>query len=278
MPESAVGFVPDWSMAANVRAFITCRSGGNSSGSYTSNNLAQHVGDDPEIVEQNRHQLLTLLSYPYPVEQTRTPLTKSPIKRDLLSCQWLQQVHGNTVVDASRAGVIPQADGCITSQSNLVCAVMTADCVPLLICDQKGEQVAAVHAGWRGLESGIIRQSVKQFKARSSSLSVYIGPAICQKCYEVTQEVRDVLLKNLSKPSEETFYLAVKDKPDHYLISLVDIARAQLEQCGVTEIHGGDICNCCDDRFYSYRGDRQLTGQRQSAPETGRFASLVWRV
>lgn len=277
-----IGFVPEWPLPANVHAFVTTRYGGNSAGSYTSNNLALHVGDHPQTVEKNRDQLLNHLRSFVPNHPTvpDLPTSQQNNTNAVLSFQWLRQVHGDRVVQASGSTV--EADGCISDQPLLVCTVMTADCVPILMCDRNGQQVAAVHAGWRGLAQGIIAKAVQRFKAAPADLTAYIGPAICQQCYEVNTGVRDALLNTLNRSAlvkcdHSQYDQPVVNKHGHYLISLSAIAAAQLQQIGVTSIYGGDVCNSCDPRFYSYRRERQTNSTDQTSVDTGRFASLIWR-
>lgn len=254
---TTLGFVPAWPMPTGVNAFVTTRAGGHSLAPYESNNLALHVGDDPSRVERNRRQLIKALQLP-----------NEP--------QWLQQAHGTQITQADTDGVIREADGSITAEVGRVCAVLTADCLPVLLCDQQGTQVAAVHAGWRGLAGGIIARAINEFGMPADELSVYLGPAICQQCYEVDDRVRRVLLNTLATPSShrENISCPVPNKPGHHLVSLVGVAKAQLHRLGVSQIFGGDICNSCDDRFFSYRRDR---ADNPLSGDTGRFATLIWR-
>ena len=162
-------FTPDWPAPANVKALQTTRTGGVSAGPYTSFNLGDHVGDEPLAVERNRILLEPLLP-------------SEPI--------WLKQVHGTTVVDAAQAACWPQADACVSTHPGAVCVVMTADCLPVLLCDDNGSVIGAVHAGWRGLCDGVIEQTVQAMKVPPTTLMAWLGPAISAKAFEVGDEVR----------------------------------------------------------------------------------------
>ena len=164
--------IANWKVPSHIKAMTTVRSGGHSLAPFSSNNLALHVGDSPQVVAENRALL-----------------------RQRLPCEplWLEQVHSTIIVDAdtsSETSGVPVADGAITEVANRVVAVMTADCLPLLICDNEGKQVAAVHAGWRGLVNGIIEQAIARFNAPGEQLSVWLGPAIGANAFEVGQDVR----------------------------------------------------------------------------------------
>lgn len=245
MSESC-GYIPEWPAPATVRAFVTYRTGGCSEDPYASNNLATHVGDDPQSVAANRRWLNAELSIAEPC--------------------WLEQVHGIKLVDAAAASGTQVADGSYSGRSGPVCAVMTADCLPLLLCDSAGSQVAAVHCGWRGLAAGIISRSLAAFSASPSDLLAYLGPAISGDHYEVGAEVRQALAVSLGGQHAD-FSRAVVGKPGHFLVDLYALARAQLQAAGLEKIYGGDRCTFAEpDRFFSYRRDGV----------TGRMASLIW--
>lgn len=240
-----LGFVPHWPVPANVHCFISYRSGGVSLGPYASNNLAAHVGDDEKAVENNRRFLRETLQLP-----------NSPL--------WMTQVHGKCVVDAgSPQGV--EADGSISKQVGNVCAVLTADCLPILLCDRVGRQVAAVHGGWRGLAGGIIAEAICQFAGSPTELMAFLGPAISANVYEVGQEVVGAFA---GLPGDVSDYAKVNgEKPDRYFLDLYSVAKLQLHALGVTAVYGGDRCSYTEkDFFYSYRRDGQC----------GRMASLIW--
>lgn len=241
-----LGFVPPWPLPSEVGAFVTCRSGGCSQAPYDSNNLGTHVGDDPDAVAENRRRLRSHLSIAEPC--------------------WLEQVHGTELVKAGRQSGTRVADGSFTDEPGVVCAVLTADCLPLLLCDSDGREVAAVHCGWRGLAAGIIPRAMERFAASPSSMSAYLGPAISRRHYEVGAEVRDALAATLMRDSEE-FSDPVPRKPGHFLVDLYAVARAQLKAAGLTHIYGGDRCTFAEAaHFYSYRRDGV----------SGRMATLIW--
>lgn len=241
-----------WPAPANVHAVVTTRLGGVSESPYDSNNLAFHVGDKSLAVEQNR-------------EATQSGLFQ------LSHVQWLEQIHGVKVVEAQTDGRVRTADACITSAAGLACAVMTADCLPLLICDQAGTQVAAVHAGWRGLADGIITNTVAAFDAFPDQLLVYLGPAIGADYFEVGIDVLEAFYERAINDAHAEAMTAAfapsATRPMKYLANIYALAIAELTQLGVDQIYGGDSCTYKDSRrFYSYRRDGV----------TGRMASLIW--
>ncbi|MEX1033044.1 MAG: peptidoglycan editing factor PgeF [Cellvibrionaceae bacterium] len=247
------GFAPAWPAPANVGAFITYRRGGYSPEPYRSNNLGTHVGDDPEAVDRNRQQLSQQLGIAPPC--------------------WLEQVHGTDIAEAghftthstTHSTTPPAVDGSFSHRPGMVCAVLTADCLPLLLCDRFGGQVAAVHCGWRGLAGGIIDRILAAFDREAPDLLAYLGPAISQRHYEVGRDVQAALSASVSLSPK--FSQAVTNKPGHFMVDLVAVARAQLRERGVTQIYGGERCTFAEaDAFYSYRRDGV----------TGRMASLIW--
>ncbi|MCG2634975.1 MAG: peptidoglycan editing factor PgeF [Gammaproteobacteria bacterium] len=242
---------PDWPLPARVRAFTTTRAGGVSLGPYASLNLATHVGDEAAAVAVNRQRLVKVADLP------GEPL-------------WLDQIHGTTVVDAGSApsvanrvtGAIPQADASFTGRPGGVCAVMTADCLPVLLSNREGSEVAAIHAGWRGLAAGVIEATLAAMRSPGSDCIAWLGPAIGPAVYEVGAEVRAALLRG--DPDCEA---AFQPTPaGRWLANLHQLARRRLQSGGVTEIFGGDLCCYSDTRFYSHRRDGL----------TGRMASLIW--
>lgn len=251
---------PDWPAPKNIHTAISTRSGGQSVSPWNELNLAFHVGDNPEAVEKN-WQLLSeqLLS-------KKHPLPSSP--------QLLEQIHGTTIVTAECDGSIPVSDGCYTNQVGRVCTVMTADCLPILICNRAGTEVAAVHAGWRGLAAGIVGQAINRFDASPSELMVYLGPAISQPHFEVGAEVLNAFLANdfLAKASQQ--YVRrniencfIKKDAEHWQADIYGLAKIALHEQGVTQVFGAEYCTYADaQKFYSYRRDGQ----------TGRMASLIW--
>jgi YfiH family protein len=241
-------FIPDWPAPDNVRSAITLRTGGCSKAPFNENNIALHVGDTKADVLANRDALKTMLNLP------QTPV-------------WLDQVHGTEVIYAPDARGVPSADGSYSDQARVPCAVMSADCLPVLLCDHSGTQVAAVHAGWRGLASGILRKTVSQFSATKNIL-VYLGPAIGHQAFEVGVDVRDAFLSNAqNRVQQDAIKSAFSRSKAKYLADIYALARAELEACGVSAVYGGEFCTVNDSqRFFSYRRDG----------ETGRNASLIW--
>ncbi len=243
-PRSPGYITPDWPAPANVHALSTLRTGGYSSGPYTGFNLATHTGDDPVTVLSNRVLLREHFSLP-----------AEPV--------WLQQVHSNRIITAEPGKVGDEADGSWTSRVGCVCVVMTADCLPVLICNQQGSKVAAVHAGWRGLHAGVVTNAIRGLESDPAELMVWLGPAIGPEAFEVGAEVfrafTDCNAENTS---------AFRRKDDqHWLCDLYQLARIELSSQGVTSVFGGNECTYTDEqRFYSYRRDG----------DTGRMASLIW--
>lgn len=245
--------IPDWPAPASVRTCITTRKGGVSRAPYDSNNLALHVGDEAESVEKNRAAL-----------SARLGLEKSP--------QWLEQIHGIKVVTAYADQRVRTADACYTAERGQACAVMTADCLPLLLCDTAGTQVAAVHGGWRGLAKGIVGRALLKFDCPANQVMAYLGPAISQPHFEVGVEVIEAFFK-AARHQEHSEEIANSFKPAqrplHFYADIYALARAELKALGVNRIYGGNDCTYADpQRFYSFRRDKT----------TGRMASLIWLV
>lgn len=236
----------DWPAPRSVRAYTTTRRGGTSHAPYDSLNLGHHVGDDPARVAANRARLAAELQLPAAPE-------------------WLDQKHGNDVVHlgATPAAEPPQADAAVAFHPGRICVVMTADCLPVLICDTEGTRVAAVHAGWRGLANGVIAAAVAQLEAWDGSLIAWLGPAIGFEAYEVDDTVRTGLLA--ACPDAEDAFAATR--PGHWLANLEKVARHQLRRLGIQDCYGGGWCTYHDQaRFYSHRRDGPC----------GRMASLIW--
>ncbi|PKM10128.1 MAG: peptidoglycan editing factor PgeF [Gammaproteobacteria bacterium HGW-Gammaproteobacteria-10] len=237
-------FLPaTWPAPVNVFAATTLRHGGFSSGYYHSLNPALHVGDDAGLVRRNRR---------YICEQLKLPA--EPV--------WLDQVHGVRVVDAAEAQSPVSADAGYSHLSNIVCAVLTADCLPVLMCSTDGNSIAAVHAGWRGLLAGVIGNTVRAL--RRSDLLVWLGPAIGPNAFEVGAEVRRAFVgKN---PKNKAAF-----KPGHnakWLADIYRLARIELAEAGIDRVYGGEHCTLTEaEYFYSYRRDKV----------TGRMATLIWR-
>lgn len=241
----APGFIrPHWPAPANVRALVTTRTGGYSTGPYASFNLAAHTEDNPVAVHRNRELL-----------QQHFILPVEPV--------WLQQVHSNRIIEAQSAATGAEADASWSRTSGNVCVVMTADCLPLLICNQDGSEVAAAHAGWRGLHAGIITNTVSVLESDPAELMVWLGPAIGPQAFEVGEEVRQAFSDNNSE-NASAFYQTDKR---HWLCDIYQLARIELTGLGITSVFGGNECTYSDKlRFYSYRRDGV----------TGRMASLIW--
>lgn len=233
---------PDWPAPPNVRALITTRAGGASRGVYAGLNLGTRSGDDAGDVACNRASLGRWL----PAE----PL-------------WLRQVHGTAVAEADAAEGEPEADAAVARSPQRVCAVLTADCLPLLLCDDAGTTVAAVHAGWRGLCAGVIEQALRAMGRSPQSLLAYLGPAIGAGAYEVGMEVRAAFVA--ADAQADTAF--APGKPGRFYADLYALARQRLARSGVARVYGGGYCTSTErERFYSYRRDGA----------TGRMASLIW--
>ena len=233
--------IPDWPAPKRVRAFVTTRSGGVSAGAYASLNLGARVGDDPGHVARNR----TILRNCLPAEPA-----------------WLKQVHGTAVVDAARAPAEAEADGAVTREEQVVCAVLTADCLPVLFCDRGGSAVGIAHAGWRGLAAGILENTVRAMYVPADRLIAYIGPGIGAQAYEVGEDVREAFVR--ANPGAAAAFSAKQN--GKFLADLYLLARSRLAAAGVAEIRGGGFCTATEQRFFSFRRDGI----------TGRMASLIW--
>jgi len=234
---------PDWPAPANVRAAMTTRMGGVSAGRYASLNLATHVGDDPAAVAENRRRLRAALALP-------------------AEPAWLTQVHGRDV--ARLPGPMPaSADAAVTFDKGTVCAVLVADCLPVLLAGRRGDCVGIAHAGWRGLAAGVIEATVAALAAGPGELLAWLGPCIGPQAFEVGPEVREAFVAHDAAAARD-FRAGHAGK---FFADLPSLARRRLEACGVSEIHGGGLCTHADPaRFFSYRRDG----------ETGRMAALIW--
>lgn len=244
--------LPQWPAPANVKAIITTRQGGSSIGPYASFNLASHVGDNPDHVALNRHKLIA-----------DWKLRESPA--------WLEQVHSAVVVNLDDGySEIPIADAAVTTCPERPCVVLTADCLPILLCDIEGQVVGAAHAGWRGLAGGIVRNTVAAMARPGTQLLAYLGPAIGPAAFEVGEEVRDSFMAQaMGADHARTMPHCFKPGAGEgkLLADLYGLARLELNQLGVTAVYGGDYCTFADgDRFYSYRRDQVA----------GRMASVIW--
>ncbi|MEH6610811.1 MAG: peptidoglycan editing factor PgeF [Halioglobus sp.] len=251
MALSFVHIEPDWPAPANILALSTSRLGGSSKPPYNSLNLGHHVGDAPDAVKANRRLLQELL----PSES---------------QVQWLQQQHGTRAVHVNGqcdSESYPEADSAYTSGLNKACVVLTADCLPVLLCNEQGTLVAASHAGWRGLSNGVLESLVKSLPCPANELMVWLGPAIGPQAFEVGAEVRQAFLQDSHQPDAHAHCFENSgNSSGRYLANLYELARIRLSGLGINKIYGGTRCTFSEpDHFFSYRRDGQ----------TGRMASLI---
>ena len=235
---------PDWPAPDRVRACTTTRTGGRSQGPYAALNLALHVGDDPKDVMANRALL-----------RDDAGLPAEPL--------WLEQVHGTDIINADLPGAERRADGCYSHTAGRVCCIMTADCIPVLLCDRAGTRVAALHAGWRGLAAGILARGVEMLDCPARELLAWLGPAIGPQAYEIDDSVRDTFTSR--DPGASAAF--TPNRPGHWQADLHALARRALRHAGVEEVYADGHCTYTEpERFYSHR---------RAAP-CGRMASLIW--
>lgn len=233
----------DWPAPPRVRAGVSLRSGGASENAYASLNLGDHVGDRPERVAENRRRLTADRGLP-----------GAP--------HWLEQIHGTRVVDLDREWSGP-ADGAVTGRSGVVCAIMTADCLPVLLTEHGGRRVGAAHAGWRGLAQGVLGSAVAAMQCAPGSVLAWLGPAIGPAAFEVGDEVREAFLAR-NQDAQQAFEANARGR---WQADLYALARLELAALGVQSIHGGGFCTHTDsERFFSHR---------REAP-CGRMVSLIW--
>lgn len=233
--------LPEWPAPANVRACVTTRRGGVSRAPFDSFNLGDHVGDEPAAVSWNRQHL-----------------------QDVLGCQpvWLEQVHSSVAVQAA-AGNRATADASWSETPGLACAVLTADCLPVLFCDRAATRVAAAHAGWRGLAGGVLEATLEALAVPAGEVLAWLGPAIGPAVFEIGPEVREAFLAE--HPAAAAAFVPSVNA-GRFMADLYQLARIRLAAVGVHAVYGGGLCTFSDARFYSYR----------RASRTGRFASLIW--
>ena len=241
MTPAADWLLPDWPAPARVKACVTTRAGGVSLPPFDTFNLGDHVEDDLQAVTHNRQRLSALIECPP---------------------AWLRQVHGVMVADADPA-VVAEADASWTAKIGVACAVLTADCLPVLFCDRAGTRVAASHAGWRGLAGGVLEATLAALAVPASEVLVWLGPAIGPQAFEVGPEVRETFVQQLPQAAE-AFVPSVN--AGKFMADIYMLARLRLAARGVTAVYGGGFCTVTDPRFFSYR----------RASRTGRFASLIW--
>ncbi len=237
---------PDWPAPGRVRAVCSTRLGGVSEAPWDSLNLGSHVGDDPARVQENRQRLATMAG-----------IGPGDIG-------WLEQVHGTEVASLPVNGV-PRADASYTLQAGQACVIMTADCLPVLLCDESGTRVGAAHAGWRSLCGGVLEALVDDMGGKPTELMAWLGPAIGPEHFEVGPEVREAFLRH--DPAAASAFSKEGARAGHFMADIYLLARQRLAECGVRQVYGGDFCTVSEpQRFFSYRRDGQ----------TGRMASLIW--
>ncbi len=235
---------PDWPAPANVRAFVTTRLGGVSAGEYASMNLGLDSGDDAANVARNRLIVRAVLPSP-------------PV--------WMKQVHGIEVADLDRIapGEAPRADAAVTGEAGRAAAVLTADCMPLFLCDAAGKRVGVAHAGWRGMAAGVIEATVGALQSDPRGILAWMGPAIGPAAFEVGPEVRAAFVE--VDPRAHTAF--TPDGRGKYRADLYRLARQRLERAGVRAVFGGGFCTCREaERFFSYR----------RVPASGRMGAFIW--
>jgi len=252
---------PDWDRPASVRAAISLRSGGVSTAPFASFNLGDHVGDDPARVAENRARLREVLALP-----------SAP--------RWLRQVHGTQIVDAGATAADgwspPEADGIVCGHPEVVLAILSADCLPVLACSRDGRRIGAFHAGWRGLLAGVLERGIAAMGIPAHEILVYLGPSIGPQRFEVGPEVRAAFLAQDSE--SEAFFSATGVETDdpgdglprrqRFRADLPGLAQWRLAKIGVELVARSGLCTATDAaRFFSYRRDGR----------TGRMASLIWR-
>ncbi len=243
--EALSPIVPDWPAPANVRAYATTRVGGVSRAPFHSLNLSFSSGDDPKCVERNRARVAEALGLP-----------EAP--------RWLKQVHGTRVVEADAASSRPEADAAFAMRPGPTLAVTTADCIPVLFCHRGGAQVAAAHAGWRGLAAGVLESTLAALQSDPADLMAWLGPGIGAQAFEVGPEVRDAFVEQ-DPGAAEAF---LPGRGDRLMADLYGLVRRRLERAGVDRVFGGDHCTYSEpERFFSYRRD----GAR-----SGRMGTFIW--
>ncbi len=238
--------VPEWPMPKGVAACSSTRTGGVSEGAWESLNLGAHCGDDLNHVEENRKRFFAAGQLP-----------SKPI--------WLEQVHGTAVLSLTgEPYASKRADASYSNTPGTVCAVMTADCLPVLFCNRAGTEVAAAHAGWRGLCAGVLEETVACFADSADNILAWLGPAIGPQAFEVGPEVREAFMAH--DPQAESAFRPAGEK---YMADIYQLARQRLAHLGISQIYGGDRCTFTEkDDFFSYRRDKT----------TGRMASFIWLI
>ena len=236
--------IPEWTAPPAVRAVVTTRAGGVSPPPFDSMNLGLRSGDTIDNVRRNRALL-------------RSALPAEPV--------WLRQVHGTSIVDAASVIGEPAADGAFSRASGVVCAVMLADCMPVLLCDRDASIVAAVHAGWRGLSGGVIEAGVAAMNVAPDRLIAWLGPAIGPRNFEVGADVLQAFVA--WDTAAQSAFTPYPGRPGKWLCDLYSLARQRLAAIGVRDVSGGGACTVNDLRLFSHRRDRGASG---------RMAALIW--
>jgi YfiH family protein len=245
MPAALDLIIPEWPAPAQVGGLVTTRAGGVSVAPYASLNLAHHVGDDPDAVAENRARLMAYCRLPEPP-------------------RWLTQVHSARAVEAAEVNGDYTADASVTAIPGVVCAVLTADCLPVMLCDRSGSRVGIAHAGWRGLAAGVLESAISALGAPAYEIMAWLGPSIGPEAFEVGDEVRSAFL-DFDPAAASAFRPSPRGR---WLADIYALARQRLYRCGVHDVYGGGWCTYNDvERFYSYRRDGV----------TGRMAALIWR-
>lgn len=246
MTKKMIALYPHWQVPQNIHAFTTLRDGGVSQAPYASFNLGDHVEDDLSAVKKNRDLLVEQFGLPqYPL--------------------FLTQIHSTCVIRLPYQGENIKADAAYTDKPGQVCLVMTADCLPVLFTSKKGNEVAAAHAGWRGLCEGILEETVKHFQCPRDEIVAWFGPAIGPAAFQVGREVVDQFIAQDTQA--ERAFVANSSETGKYLGNLYQIAEQRLNRMGVKQISGGEHCTYTEaDKFFSFRRD----------VKTGRMASLIW--
>ena len=242
--EASIKFIEaKWNAPSQVKALCTTRKGGFSQHPYDSLNLAAHVGDDDQSVSRNRKVLCDSLQLP-----------AEPC--------WLEQTHGTRVVNLeSESNRL--ADAAIAREPGTVAVVMTADCLPILLCNRSGTEVATIHAGWRGMVDGVIEATVNEMNSPPDQLLAWIGPGISQQCFEVGNEVRELFVAR--NTGDESHFVA--SRSEHWLCDLYGLATDTMSRLEVAEINRSEYCSFSDDSdYFSYRRNAV----------TGRMASMIW--
>lgn len=235
---------PDWPAPDTIKAVSTTRQSGFSTPPFDGFNLGSHVGDSSTNVEKNRRHLSEIAYLP-----------TSPL--------WLDQVHGTSVCTANNWREGQQADAIVSEAVNQVCTIMTADCLPILLCDQQGNTVAAIHAGWRSLAAGVVEKTVQRFTCPPQQIMAWLGPAIGPTQFEVDYHV----FRAFTQSSTSAKHAFVQTDATHYLANIYLLAKQQLNALGIHAIFGGRFCTVSEPaRFFSYRRDGS----------TGRMATMIW--